>query len=262
MSPLRVLLSAVLILSSLTLKSQETLNHTDEKGLRQGRWVKRFENGNLLYEGTFKDGKPVGEFKRYYNSGQVISILTHSEVSDTVDAIFYYPGGFLAASGRYHNQNKIGEWKFYSEDKSEAVICVETYENNNKIGISKKYHLNGNIAEEITYVGNIKHGPWKQYYTTGITCIRSTYINGKLNGKFETFHTTGTREITGNYKNDVRTGDWQFYAEDGPLRKTIRYINGIPENNAELIRAETEYLDKLEREGGKIKDPQKTGVIW
>jgi antitoxin component YwqK of YwqJK toxin-antitoxin module len=86
-------------------------------------------------------------------------------------------------------------------------------------------------------------------------------MEGKLNGEFRSWHPNGTREITGQYKNYTRTGQWYFFNKDGSVRKEIKYNNGIPENRAELIKEETEYLDKLEKEGGKLNDPEITGII-
>jgi len=91
--------------------------------------------------------------------------------------------------------------------------------------------------------------------------LESAYINGTRNGEFRTWDTNGKPEITGQYIKDVRTGIWHFFNTDGTLRKEIKYNNGIPENRADLIKEETEYLDKLEKEGGKIKDPEITGII-
>ena len=242
-------------------QEQELINKVDETGVKQGRWIKKFENGNILYDGCFIDGKPVGEFKRYYQNGDLISILIHNRSDDSVGAIFYHPGGFIAAKGIYIEQMKTGIWKFYSGKFEDCLICRENYIDNSKEGLSIKYHWNGNIAEEINYKNNIKTGPWKQYFTNGTLCLLSSHLTGKLNGSFQSFHPDGKKEIVGFYKNDVRDGKWKFYNADGTESKTLIYHNGTPENKSELIRKETEYLDMLEKNGGKIEDPEKTGVV-
>lgn len=242
--------------------AQEKLNYTDESGLKQGKWIKRFENGKILYEGKFKDNEPVGEFKRYYQSGKIISILNHSESTDSVTAVFFYSNGYKAAQGIYMDRNKSGTWRFYSENENDKVICIELYKDNKKEGKSTKYHVNGNKASELKYRADLKHGKWIQYYEDEVICLKSEYIKGKLNGKFETFFPDGSIEIVGSYANDVRVGEWTFLNKDGTLKRSINYINGIADNDSELIREETEYLDMLEKNGGKIKDPAKTGVIW
>lgn len=251
-----------ILLSGISLSGQERVNFTDQNGLKQGHWLKKFDNGNILYEGSFRDNKPIGEFNRYYSSGQLISVLNHSFNSDTSDALFYYSNGNKAAKGMYIGKEKSGTWKFYSEKQSDALICIEKYKKNKKVGLGTKYHLNGNKAEILNYNNDIKDGEWIQYYTNELICVKSQYSNGKLNGKFETYFPDGTKELIGNYNNNVRDGKWSFYNKDGSFKRNIVYRLGIADINAELIKEQTDYLDKLEKEGGKIQDPEKTGVIW
>lgn len=244
------------------ISGQVDINFTDENGLKQGKWIKKFENGNIYYEATFRNNKPVGEFIRYYISGKPVSVLYYHENSDSVDAVFYHPNEYLAAKGSYIGQKKEGKWVFYSSREKDCVICRESYINNLKEGKSIKYHLNGNIAEELLYVNDIKQGEWIQYYTDGVMCIKSSYTDNMIDGKFETFHLNGKKEIIGTYINDVRNGEWVFFNEDGSPKRTINYHNGVAENDKELIEEETKYLDMLEKNGGKIEDPEKKGVVW
>lgn len=256
----------VLILFSIVItgniSGQASINFTDENGLKQGKWIKKFENGNIFYKATFRNDKPVGEFIRYYISGKPISVLYYYENSDSVDAVFYHPNEYLAAKGTYIGKKKEGEWIFYSSVEKDCVICRENYINNLKEGKSIKYHLNGNIAEELIYLNDIKQGEWIQYYTDGVICIKSSYTNNRVDGRFETFHTNGKKEIIGTYINDVRNGEWIFFNKDGSHKRTINYHNGVAENDKELIEEETKYLDMLEKNGGKIEDPEKKGVVW
>jgi antitoxin component YwqK of YwqJK toxin-antitoxin module len=47
------------------------VNKLDANGKKTGVWKKYYENGKLWYEGSFKDGKPIGFMKRYYPGGIV-----------------------------------------------------------------------------------------------------------------------------------------------------------------------------------------------
>jgi len=259
---LRTILSLGLMLSLCHMSNaQEKINQTDQNGKRQGQWIKKYPNGNIMYEGYFIDDKPQGKFNRYDEDGNLVSILDYSAVSDTIHACFYHPKGYIAGRGNYINQEKTGVWLYYSDYVEDHLLMRCRYLDDKIEGTRIKYHWNGNIAEKLEFYRGIQSGEWKQYYTDGTQALESAYINGTRNGKFLTWHMNGKPEITGQYINDVRTGMWSFFNSDGTLRKEIKYNNGIPENRAELILKETEYLDKLEREGGKIEDPEKTGVI-
>ena len=61
----------LLILLIVPFYSYSQINQTDKNGLRQGQWQKKYPNGQLMYEGQFKDDKPCGDWIRYFEGGQV-----------------------------------------------------------------------------------------------------------------------------------------------------------------------------------------------
>ncbi|MDT8401068.1 MAG: hypothetical protein RQ743_05180 [Bacteroidales bacterium] len=256
----KTILFLILILTPFSVLSpQEILNRTDENGMKQGHWIKKYPDGQIMYEAYFTDDRPEGEFKRYDEDGKLTSVLNYT--GDTAYAHFYHPNGFIAGKGKYVDRKKTGEWFYYSDYIEDHLLMKCLYEDDRAEGICVKYHWNGEIAEKLEYKDGIKSGSWKQYYTDGTPSLEASYQDGKLNGEFRTWHPNGSKEITGLYRKDIRTGPWLFFNRDGTVRKEIKYNMGIPENRAELIREETEYLDKLEKEGGKINDPEITGII-
>lgn len=256
-----LLLITLILVMCLDASAQEKINQTDNNGNKQGYWVKKYPNGCLMYEGYFTDNKPVGEFKRYDEEGNLTSILNYTAEIDTVSACFYHTNGYLAGKGNYINQEKTGEWLYYSDYVRDHLLMKSNYLDNHLEGTRIKFHWNGKIAEELEFEHGVKSGEWKQYYTDGAKSLESKYIKGKRNGEFRTWYMNGKLEISGQYVKDIRTDLWYFYNPDGTLKREIKYNYGIPENNADLIREETDYLDKLEKEGGKIKDPEITGII-
>jgi len=251
----------ILLICAGTASAQENMNRTDENGMKQGQWKKRYDNGELMYEGYFIDNEPRGEFKRYDEKGNLVSVLNYRAENDTVDALFYHNNGYLAGKGKYYQKSKTGRWKYFSEHIQDHLLMGCVYSDDRVEGMRVKYHWNGNIAEEMEFENGIKSGYWKQYYTDGSPSLEGSFTLGKRDGVFITWHTNGEKEIAGRYTSDLRTGKWLFYNKDGSLRKEIVYNNGIPENRAELIKQETDYLDRLEREGGKLEDPEITGII-
>lgn len=256
-----VLMLLTLLISVNAVQSQEKINQTGDKGLKQGHWIKRYPDGQIMYEAWFRDGKPVGEFKRYDEDGNLSSLLNYIAGSDSVKASIYHPNGYIAARGVYYKQKKTGEWRYFSDYLENHLLMKCNYHDNKIDGLCIKYHWNGQIAEELHYEDGSKEGSWKQYFNDGTLCLKAYYDNGKLDGEFLSWHPNGQKEITGKYDTDKRTGVWHIYNKDGSLRKEIKYNNGIPENRSELIKEETEYLDRLEKEGGKISDPEITGII-
>jgi len=70
----------------------------------------------------------------------------------------------------------------------------------------------------------------------------------------------GIPEITGSYKNNLREGKWTIYNEDGTIRYELNYEGGITKDRQMDIDS-SEIIDNLEKNKGKIADPEKTGEL-
>jgi len=259
---LRLFTIIVLFAASVmaTGQADPEINQTDKQGWKQGSWISKYPNGNIRYEGTFKDDHPVGEFKRYYEDNTLNSILIYSTDGKVVDVTIYYPNGFISAEGRYVNQMKEGKWKFYSYSVKGYLINEEEYSKNVKNGLSLKFYTDSSIAEKVTYVNGKREGEWLKYYASGKIFLKSSYKGGLLNGKFEVWFENGNPEFTGFYKNNLRECKWLIYNEDGSLRYELNYTGGITKDRQMDIDA-FDLINEMEKNKEKIADPEKTGVI-
>ena len=242
-------------------QQKDTINITDNAGLKQGHWIRKYPNGNIQYDGYFRDDNPYGQFKRYYDTGKIQSILEFSTNGTQAEATFFHPNGFIASKGTYVNQTKEGKWQFFSALSENYLLCEEYYTNNKKYGKSVKYYPDKSLLEELFYNNDIKNGSWIQYYPDGSICLRASYIDGRLEGRFEVFHPNGAPQYLGQYKDDAREGTWILYNDDGSVKYEIVYSHGAA-NNPELFKEASDYLDALEKNKGKIADPEITGTIW
>lgn len=249
------------ISAGLPAQVKDTINITDNKGLRQGHWIKKYPNGIPQYDGNFIDNNPSGLFTRFYESGKIQSVLNFSKNGTEAEAVFYHPGGFMASKGKYVNQMKEGTWQFFSAVMENYLLCEEEYSNNMKHGYSVKFYPDSSILEKLTFSKDVRTGEWIQYYPDGKICLKATYINGSLEGKFEVYHTNGKIQYAGQYRDNARDGDWILYNPDGSVKSRIEYSHGSA-LNPELYKEESDYLDSLEKNKGKIADPEITGTIW
>ncbi|HLN19913.1 MAG TPA: toxin-antitoxin system YwqK family antitoxin [Bacteroidales bacterium] len=235
-------------------------NQTDQKGLKQGHWIKKYPHGVTMYEGTFVDNHPVGEFKRYYDTGILQSVMNFSDDGKEADAVLYYPGGKPASKGHYSNQLKTGKWQFFSPDSS-YVINEETYKSDRKEGLSVKFYPGGKTAEKINYSNDLRNGEWIRYYENGNLWIKASYASNLLHGKFESWHENGKLQMSGMYKYDRKEGPWMIFDQNGVLLYKITYTEGVPDNRQMDIDA-SNLIDSLEKNKGTIPDPEKTGEMW
>jgi antitoxin component YwqK of YwqJK toxin-antitoxin module len=239
----------------------QSINKTDRNGQKQGHWIKYYPNGNIMYEGFFKDDKPTGEFKRYYDDSVLKSILVFSENGNEAIASLYYQDGKIASKGRYLNQLKVGKWQFYSPTTEGLLISEVEYSENKKNGISVTYYADSTIAEKVHYINDRKEGEWIKYYPDGTKTFIANCEKGLLNGYFEAYFENGKTEFTGRYKDDLREGEWIVYGKNGNQRFKTTYTAGIPDNQ-DIDVYQSNYLDSLENNKPKFADPEKTGEIW
>jgi antitoxin component YwqK of YwqJK toxin-antitoxin module len=258
----KVLITASLLVISICASSQTEMkiNITDQQGRKQGHWIKKYPGENVMYDGYFKDDHPVGEFRRYYENNHLKSVLVYSEDGRKADATIYYPNGNISSKGTYIDQMKEGKWQFFSAYTRDYKISEEYYSKNLRNGLSVNFYPDSTIAERHTYLNDQKHGEWIQYYPSGAVWLKSNYLNGKINGKFEVWYENGQIEFSGQYKNDSRDGLWVIYKNDGTIKYKLEYIGGVTKDR-QMDIDESELIDSLERNKGKIADPEKTGVI-
>ncbi|MBN1182452.1 MAG: toxin-antitoxin system YwqK family antitoxin [Bacteroidales bacterium] len=240
------------------LSQEKTVNQTDAQGRKQGYWKKTNEEGKLIYEGYFKDNKPVDTLKRYFEDGSLKALMIYSEKHDTIEGVLFFENGGVSAEGKYLNKEKTGLWKYYSE-YFKCLIQEETYIMGKKEGLSVNYYQNGSPSEVLQFKNDIKDGKWMQYFDNGQMKFEANYINDKLNGEYELYQPDGKLEIKGSYKDDLKDGKWSYYDEKGKLYKEIVYNSGVAENEEELREIQNKYMDLIEQNQGKYQEPDETG---
>lgn len=230
------------------------LNRLDTNGLKQGRWKKYYNTGDMEYEGNFKNDKPVGEFKRFFPGNRIKAIMDHKEDGKTVYATLFYQNGKKAAEGIFIDKKKEGPWKYFSFYGG-YLSYLENYMFGKKDGVSYKYYENGKITEETHWKNGIKQGEWKRFYPNENLVVKSTYVNDKLHGDYVAFYADGSLKINGVYQKDLRHGKWLYYTEKGKVKLVIKYHFGEIMNKDEFYEYERKIFESFEREKGKFREP-------
>lgn len=254
MSRLYSTLLGILLTMWVFAQENDTINQLDSKGLKQGYWEKKAPDGSLIYQGYFEDGKPVGEMRRYYETGELKAIMNYEKGSDRVRTKIFYNDGELAGEGTYIRNMKDSLWTYYSF-YSGAITSTELYNKGQKHGMEKKYYPNGQVSEEIMWNNNVKHGAWNQYFDDGTRKLVSFYVFGKVSGSYTFYWPNGNVYIQGQFMDNKRNGKWTFYTDDGQIKSEIVYQNGKAENEEEIIEKDQEFFKKVEENIGKFEDP-------
>ena len=207
----------------------QKVNQFDANKKRTGVWKKFYDNNTIRYEGAFKNGKEIGEFK-FYRQGfpNYPSIIKkYKTTTDTVTVAFYSTKAKLESKGYFIGKTRVGAWKYFF--KNGKLMSEEFYHNGKLSGKLVNYYPNGKITEETFYKNGLKDGLSKKYSSDGVLIEEVTYSNDKPNGLAKYFELNGNLKEKGMYKNGRRIGKWEFYldgevADDEELKKKKKYI--------------------------------------
>jgi antitoxin component YwqK of YwqJK toxin-antitoxin module len=237
----------------------EEWNQKDEKGQKVGKWRAYYSNGNLRYEGQFREGQPFSIFKYYFQDGKLKTVLRHRSATEAY-AEHYYQTGDLMATGKYTNQKKDSVWTSFGAGN----VKVEQggYIAGKKYGIWRTFYPNGQVAEEVTIVNDLENGPYKSYFIDGTLKQEGTYENGLLEGLSEFYDANGNKILKGKYYRGSRDGRWIYYKELLKVDKVLEYDKGqllnpealdTLENDSEEYRNNIKDYLEFEDLKGKIK---------
>ncbi len=215
------------------LLSREYINRKDAKGLKQGLWKTFYDNGKVKEEVTYLNDKKNGYFKKYDETGTLISIEKY--IND--QAVEF--------------AEELKEYEIRRDYHDNGKVKIEgSYFNNKPDGIRREFDSNGVITSGYIFSKGIlmgegifdamgkKQGPWKEYHESGELAAKGSYKNNMRVGKWVFYHRNGKIEQEGTFNSKgIPDGEWKYYYESGNLLKAETLVNG--ENDDTY----TEYSD-------------------
>lgn len=100
------------------LKVEYTYYLENDTKVEHGMFTKYYDNGQIMIQGTYRDGKKDGLWKEYLRNGVPKTEGTYKNGVREGLWIIYYPGGKKHFEGMYRNGEKDGEWIEYAGDGS------------------------------------------------------------------------------------------------------------------------------------------------
>jgi antitoxin component YwqK of YwqJK toxin-antitoxin module len=199
------------------------LNQSDANGIKQGRWIKFYENGLMAYNVYFVDGKPVGDYYRYHENGARKAFL-HYDKNGFASVSLFDDDTTRIADGFYKGINKDSLWTYFYPDGKKAITV--SYSMGVENGRSKTFYQEGNLLEELDWVNGKKNGIWRQFYPNNQKRLETKFVNNEKNGPFYLYHENGAFDEKGTYKNGLRNGRWEYYDKSNNIIKTEFYKDG------------------------------------
>ncbi|MDI1356380.1 MAG: hypothetical protein PSX36_15800 [bacterium] len=229
--------------------------------MKQGYWKKKDDANKLVYEGEFKDDKPVGKFKYYYPNDSVRAIMQFKDGGKIAYAKLFHPSGKRMAEGKYINKEiKDSVWTYY--DEAGVLISKDNFKAGKRSGKCFVYLPEGAISEERNYKEDLQEGIFKVYFDGVHLKSTGKFVNGKMEGRVAYFYPNGVEVAAGYYKNGQKNGPWIYKTESGKIRDKELYVNGSLASKKEtdefFLKSSTSN-EKKEKTVSKEPAPKKTG---
>ena len=239
-----------LILMGLLSSTVHGQNKKDSQGRKQGVWEKYYPDAKtLIYLGQFKDDIPYGEFKYYYPSGKIKSIVRHKGVKRSY-AWFYFENEELMSEGLYRDMKKDSLWKNYNAQG--YLLSTEVFKNNKLNGERRVFYIQDQVetgeikcASIEMYKDSILDGPYSQYLSAGVKVQEGNYLSGAKHGLWKSFHPNGTLASMIKYRNGKAYGYSSAYDEEGQEIYRTYWLDGEKLNKEDLSK----YLEKCLKQG-------------
>jgi antitoxin component YwqK of YwqJK toxin-antitoxin module len=202
----------------------KALNRLDKFGHKQGLWEQKWPNGKIRYKGHFKDDKPVGVFKYFYDNDSLRILSVYAENGKVARVHEYYFTGVKASEGKYVDQQKDSVWKTY--DDRQSLRSKDQYDKGKKEGKSVMFYPDGNVLETKMWHNDKENGKWQQFFEDGTLKMEGNFVDGKMEGPASFYNDEGKLEIKGSYHNDVKDGKWIYFNDNGVAKDSLVYKNG------------------------------------
>lgn len=181
----------------------------------------------------YDNGKPVGEWKSYYNNGS-----------------FFSRHGSISQIGTFKDGFPDGD--FISYDKNGEVSAQLHYNNGKLDGDYTSYYENGQIAEKFHYTNGKVDGDYIKYFENGQKLSYRKYKNGLLTGKIIYYYPNNMilRELS--YSNGKINGIYKEYFENGSPMIEAKYKEGLIDDYIKLYDEEKYIIFNLEMKNDEV----------
>ncbi|MGB1219241.1 MAG: hypothetical protein ACPG4W_05635 [Flavobacteriales bacterium] len=192
-------------------------NKIDDQGLKQGKWSKKYPNGQLRYSGQFVNDLEVDTFSFYDKSGRLVSTRIYETAGGKALVKMYNVFGNLHAQGYVEEKQKQGEWLFFADNGTDT-LSIEFYKDHELDGKQRYFFENGQLAGFVNCVNGVKEGEFVDYFENGQIQTKGSYKSGLMEGDIVFYYKTGELKRKGQYKSGNQSGVWNEYNPDGSLK--------------------------------------------
>ncbi len=230
---------------------QESYRATYKLGWKNGKESFWNEAGDLIGEGEYSKGNPVGTHFLIKASGnkRIAKYTAAGQLQEPI--IELRPDGSKAA--QYIMKDGKYEGSFLSWHANGQLAEDFNYTHGEMQGLQLEYDALGQLITRANFANGVEQGLFEEWYSNGQQAVRTAYDAGRKNGLSQTWDENGTLVREENYIQDLLEGtarQWnsvgalifkgefnagkkqglhQTWDEDGQLLAEFHYLADQPE---------------------------------
>lgn len=168
-------------------------------GYRSGEWIYYFVNGQVEQRGKYAaKEKPDGNWRWFYEDGDIMREEAFKQGKEHGWLIEYADSGKVITKGEYLDGNEEGEWFYEIGDHQEIGV----YEYGLRQGVWEHRYLSNN---EMRYKGEffdgLEQGEHIWYYDNGVKMLKGDYVSGVKEGEWIRYNRDGSIFVTIEYQS-------------------------------------------------------------
>jgi len=162
-----------------TLVKQEGLFYnSDHVTLFSGKYHWNYPSGILAEEGYMSNGVVDGSVKLYNEEGTLLVEAEYKDGKKNGLITTYYPSGHIKAEFTLENDQREGRMRIWYEGGVKKYEAC--FKNNMLNGKQIKYYPNGNVNIECEYKDNLEHGQKSVLKEDGTLLFSGIFMDGEL----------------------------------------------------------------------------------
>lgn len=194
------------------------------------------DQGNMIFQGSFKDDVAIGIHRFYNAQGEVINSMIFNDKGVKISEgiidekgnrqgkwMNFYTNGNIKSTGNYVDNERNGKWTFYYENGSTEQEGI--YRNGLPDGIWTWYYESDNILKEENYFNGRADGESIEYDEMGFVIAKGNYLNGEKEGEW--IFQIGDHKEKGIYEIGLKKGIWKAWFNNDILKFEGEYVQGM-----------------------------------
>lgn len=197
-----------------------------ENGKRVGKWIRFFDSGQPMIVGYYQNGIPSGTWKRLDRNGEEIASFSFDNGTPTGHWHGAYINGNNAIDLIYKKQGELTQAVLYYFNERPGYLLDQEFIEAQTFSYRSLYFKNQTIEEYRETKNKQLHGRLIKYHQTGARWEEYEYQNNLLKEVIGMRAQTGQPLVVGSFENG--SGRINHYYSNGMIYKRLDYQNGVP----------------------------------